>query len=107
MLSLSLDQSIKDTLLYKEKMSPNLIGYVAAALTTLSFFPQAIKTLRSRDTRGISLRMYLLFTIGVALWAIYSLQVNDGPVFICNIITLIPASVVLLMKTSSLININT
>ena len=63
-------------------MSPNLIGYVAAALTTLSFFPQAIKTLRSRDTRGISLRMYLLFTIGVALWAIYGLQVYDGPVFI-------------------------
>ena len=80
MLSLSLDQSIKDTLLYKAQMSPNLIGYVAAAITTLSFFPQAIKTLRSRDTRGISLRMYLLFTIGVALWAIYGLQVNDGPV---------------------------
>ncbi len=53
-------------------MDPSLIGYLAASLTTISFFPQAIKTLRSGDTRGISLRMYCLFTfrsgVVVDLW---------------------------------------
>jgi MtN3 and saliva related transmembrane protein len=47
------------------------VGYVAAVLTTLSFFPQAFKTLRSGDTSAISLRMYGLFTAGIVLWAVY------------------------------------
>ncbi|MGA1137306.1 MAG: SemiSWEET family sugar transporter, partial [bacterium] len=38
-----------------------LLGYAAGSLTTLSFIPQAIKTLRTGDTRGFSLRMYALF----------------------------------------------
>ncbi|MBM5789081.1 MAG: hypothetical protein FJ071_04680, partial [Cyanobacteria bacterium M_DeepCast_200m_mx_001] len=47
-----------------------LIGYTAATLTTVSFVPQALKTLRSGDTRGISLRMYLLFCSGIVLWGV-------------------------------------
>ena len=79
----------------------DLIGYIAAALTTASFFPQAIKTLRSGDTRAISLGMYALFTAGVALWSLYGLLVGDGPVLIANLITLIPAAVVLQRKLAS------
>ena len=52
-------------------MEADFLGYIAATLTTISFFPQALKTLRSRDTHSISLRMYLLFTTGVAFWALY------------------------------------
>jgi MtN3 and saliva related transmembrane protein len=82
-------------------MSPDLIGYIAAFLTTLSFFPQALKTLRSRDTHSISLRMYLLFTTGVMLWSIYGWMVGDGPVLIANLITLVPAVIVLVLKLSN------
>lgn len=82
-------------------MSPDLIGYIAAFLTTLSFFPQALKTLRSRDTHSISLRMYLLFTTGVMLWSIYGWMVGDGPVLIANLITLVPAVIVLALKLSN------
>ena len=82
-------------------MDPNLIGYLAASLTTISF-SQAIKTLRSGDTRGISLRMYCLFTSGVVLWSIYGWVVGNGPVLFANLITLIPAIVVLKMKLSHL-----
>ncbi len=78
--------------------SPELIGYVAAALTTASFFPQAVKTLRSGDTKAISLGMYALFTSGVALWSLYGLLVNDGPVLAANLITLVPAAIVLQRK---------
>nr|WP_115095352.1 SemiSWEET transporter [Synechococcus sp. UW106] len=79
-------------------MSSELVGYVAAGLTTVSFFPQAIKTLRSGDTKSISLGMYGLFTSGVALWSLYGLLVKDGPVLVANLITLVPAAVVLQRK---------
>ena len=81
-------------------MSPDLIGYIAAFLTTLSFFPQALKTLRSRDTHSISLRMYLLFTTGVMFWSIYGWMVGDGPVLIANLITLV-FSGILVLKLSN------
>ncbi|QPN63392.1 SemiSWEET transporter [Synechococcus sp. CBW1004] len=75
-----------------------LVGYTAATLTTLSFFPQAIKTLRSGDTRGISLPMYVLLTLGLALWGLYGLITGDGPLIVANAITLVPALVVLQRK---------
>ena len=82
-------------------MNADLIGYIAATLTTVSFFPQALKTLRSRDTQSISLRMYLLFTAGVTFWSIYGRMVDDGPVLLANLITLVPAVIVLSIKLSS------
>ena len=80
------------------QLSSELVGYLAAGLTTASFFPQAIKTLRSGDTKSISLGMYGLFTSGVALWSLYGLLVKDGPVLVANLITLVPAAVVLQRK---------
>jgi MtN3 and saliva related transmembrane protein len=79
-----------------------LLGYAAACLTTASFFPQALKTVRTGDTQGISLRMYLLFTVGIATWALYGLLQRDGPVLIANLVTLVPAGVVLERKLRSL-----
>ena len=66
----------------------DLIGYVAAALTTASFVPQAALTLRTRDVSGISLTMYAAFTIGVALWLAYGLALGKWPIIIANAITL-------------------
>lgn len=71
------------------------LGYGAASLTTLSLFPQAVKTVRSGDTSAISLRMYGLFTLGVLAWAAYGLVTADGPVIAANLITLVPATIVL------------
>jgi MtN3 and saliva related transmembrane protein len=78
------------------------LGYLAALLTTLSFFPQALKTLRSGDTSGISLRMYALFTAGIALWAVYGVCTGDGPLIVANLVTLVPAGIVLERKLRSL-----
>ena len=74
------------------------VGYMAALLTTLSFFPQALKILRSGDTSAISLRMYGLFTVGIALWAVYGFCVRDGPMIVANLVTLVPAGIVLERK---------
>ena len=56
------------------------LGYLAATLTTGSFVPQALLTLRTRDVRGISLGMYGAFTLGVAMWLAYGLALGEWPI---------------------------
>ena len=75
--------------------SAEFLGYAAAFLTTISFLAQAVKTLRSRDTRSISFGLYALFTAGLALCSVYGWLVRDDPVLIANLITMVPATVVL------------
>lgn len=79
-------------------MDIEAIGYLAAALTTASFVPQAIKTLRSRDTRGISAGMYAMFCSGVALWFAYGVLIGAWPVIIANALTFVLAAIILGMK---------
>ena len=81
--------------------SVDALGYVAAILTTSSFFPQALKTLRTRDTSGISLGMYLMFTSGVVVWALFGLITGNGPVLVSNLITALPAGLILQRKIMS------
>jgi MtN3 and saliva related transmembrane protein len=73
----------------------DLIGYAAAILTTGSFLPQAILTLRTRDTRGISLGMYSAFTAGVALWLVYGVSLGEWPIVVANAVTLALAATIL------------
>lgn len=74
------------------------LGYVAAALTTGSFVPQAVLTLRTRDVSGISLSMYAAFTAGVALWLLYGLRLGEWPIVVANAVTLVLALVILVTK---------
>ncbi|KRA21247.1 MULTISPECIES: SemiSWEET transporter [unclassified Lysobacter] len=74
------------------------MGYVAATLTTLSFLPQAVKTIRSRDTRGISLGMYVVFTLGVGFWFGYGLALHSWPMIVSNAITFALAATILGLK---------
>jgi len=75
-----------------------LIGYLAAVLTTASFVPQAWLTLRTRDVSGISLGMYSVFACGVALWLTYGLLAGAWPIVAANAITLALAIAILYMK---------
>jgi MtN3 and saliva related transmembrane protein len=75
-----------------------LVGYLAASLTTLSFVPQAWLTFRTRDVSGISLGMYSVFTLGVALWLVYGLLAGAWPVVAANAVTLALALCILGMK---------
>jgi MtN3 and saliva related transmembrane protein len=79
-------------------MSPDLIGYGAAILTTAAFVPQALKSWFSRDLSGVSLSMYSLFTLGVALWLLYGILLQSWPIILANLITLLLASLVLSLK---------
>ena len=77
---------------------PRIIGLVAAMLTTLAFVPQVWRSLRTRDTRGISLGMYTAYTVGIALWLAYGLLIRDLVVTLANAATLCLAIVVLTLK---------
>ena len=71
------------------------LGLAAAILTTGSFVPQAVLTLRTRDVSGISVGMYGAFTLGVALWLLYGLSLGEVPIIVANTITLALAATIL------------
>ena len=79
-------------------MNLEWLGYVAATLTTLAFVPQALKILRSRDTRGISMGMYAMFTVGIAFWFGYGLVLHSWPMIVSNAITFVLAGSIVLLK---------
>ena len=79
-------------------MYTSIIGYLAAFGTTVSFLPQAIKTIQTKDTSGISLYMYALFTLGTLLWLIYGIMSDSLPVAVANSITMVFASIILVYK---------
>jgi MtN3 and saliva related transmembrane protein len=74
------------------------LGYAAATLTTASFVPQAWLTFRTRDVSGISLAMYSVFTVGIALWLVYGVMLQAWPIVIANTVTLALAAGILAMK---------
>jgi MtN3 and saliva related transmembrane protein len=75
-----------------------IIGYLAAIGTTASFLPQAVKTIRTKNTSGISLYMYALFTTGTLFWLMYGILIGSLPVTIANAITAIFATIILVYK---------
>ena len=74
------------------------LGYFAAILTTGSFVPQAVMTIRTRNTGGISLAMYVIFTIGVAAWLAYGIAIVSWPMILANTVTLGLAATILALK---------
>ena len=76
----------------------DIVGYVAAACTTIAFLPQAIQIIKTKDTSSISLAMYFIFTFGVATWLLFGILKTEWPIILANGITLILASIILIYK---------
>lgn len=79
-------------------VSVDLLGFIAAFCTTVSFAPQVVKVLKTGDTESLSLSMYLFFTFGVFMWLVYGIQRGDIAVTVANALTLILASIILITK---------
>ncbi len=77
------------------------LGYAAAALTTAAFVPQAWLSWRTRDLSGVSLAMYGVFSLGIALWLAYGWALRAWPIVVANAITLALALVILGLKIAS------
>ncbi len=76
----------------------SLLGLVAGAFTTIAFLPQVLKTWKSRSAKDLSLGMFSIFTVGVGLWLAYGILINDLPVILANVVTLMLASTLLFFK---------
>jgi MtN3 and saliva related transmembrane protein len=79
-------------------MNLEWMGVVAATLTTLAVVPQAVKTIGSRDTRSISLGMYVVFTVGIMFWFGYGIALDSWPMIVSNAITFVLAATILGLK---------
>ena len=75
-----------------------MVGTIAAILTTISFIPQAYQVIKTKDTSGISLGMYIAFVLGVFLWIIHGIKIQDMNLFGANAITFVFASIILTYK---------
>jgi MtN3 and saliva related transmembrane protein len=73
----------------------DLVGTLAAILTTIAYFPQAAKTIRTRDTSGLSIPAYALLICGVTMWMVYGIVLGSWPLILANAIVLVPQSVVM------------
>ncbi len=76
----------------------NIIGFIAGTLTTIAFFPQAVRIHRTHHTHDLSLPMYVVFLTGVIFWFYYGFMVKSQPIIIANSVTIIVGSYILIMK---------
>jgi MtN3 and saliva related transmembrane protein len=76
----------------------DLVGYIAATLTTAAFLPQVLKVWRSKSTKDLALPTLLSFITGVSMWLTYGLLVKSMPIIIANAVTLLLNLVILHFK---------
>lgn len=84
-------------------MNSQVIGTIAATLTTLAYLPQAYKIFKTQDTKAISLFMFILMNLGVFLWLLYGIQIEEPPIIWSNMITLALAGYILYIKIKNVI----
>ena len=75
-----------------------IIGLLGAFCTTVAYFPQAFKVIKTKRTRDLSLLMYILIFFGLSFWLAYGILLRSAPLIIANTITLVTTSVILIMK---------
>jgi MtN3 and saliva related transmembrane protein len=76
----------------------NLLGLIAGTLTTSAFFPQLLKTWKSKSAKDVSLVMMITFCLGIALWIVYGIAIEAMPIIVCNVVTLALALLILILK---------
>jgi MtN3 and saliva related transmembrane protein len=79
------------------------IGLIAGLCTSISFIPQVIRTIRTHDTSGISLYMYVIFIIGVVFWLAFGIMIKSPAVIYTNSATIIFSGIILFIKIRNLI----
>lgn len=79
-------------------MYVELIGLLAATLTTISFIPQVYKVWKHKNAQSLSLTMYLLMFTGVVLWEVYGILIQSLAVIVANIITALLLLIILYFK---------
>lgn len=79
-------------------MNPEIFGIIAAFLTTSAYVPQAVKVFREKETKNISLTMYIMMTLGLFCWFVYGVLLESPSLIVANGITFLLAVAILVMK---------
>ncbi|MCX2678832.1 SemiSWEET transporter [Galbibacter sp. EGI 63066] len=74
-----------------------ILGLIAAFLTTSAFVPQVYKAWKWKNVEGLSLGMYLAFLTGVLLWLVYGFLIQSLAIIVANIVTAILVMTVLIL----------
>jgi MtN3 and saliva related transmembrane protein len=75
-----------------------IIGLIAGTCIAISFLPQVTKTIKTKETKDISILMYIILVTGILLWLIYGILIKDLPIIFANSLTFILATIVLILK---------
>ena len=75
-----------------------MVGFIAAFCTTISFIPQVVKVIKTKDVSGISLGMYIIFITGLLMWIVHGINMKDFAVICSNVFTVFFASIILAYK---------
>ena len=78
-------------------MNYEIIGFIAAILTTSSFLPQLIKVWKTKSSKGVSILMYFEMLSGVILWGVYGYLIESKSVLIANIVAGLLQIVILIL----------
>src|ERR671916_3396101 len=81
---------------------PTALGLVAGLCTSFSFVPQVLKAWRHGDTEALSKRMYVAALVSYSLWIVHGLMIASTPVILLNVLNLVFAGVVLMLKLRGL-----
>ena len=79
-------------------MGPDVLGYLAGALTTIAFVPQVVRIVRTRSAGDISWGMFAMLSLGVALWLWYGIRLASLPLIAANGVTLALVLAILVLK---------
>lgn len=82
-----------------------ILGYVAANSTTIAFVPQMISIFKTKDTKSISLGMYLIFVFGVVCWLAYGIYKVDWPIIVANAVSVVLTSIILILRLLMLLRV--
>lgn len=83
-------------------IEPNDVAAIAAFFTMISYVPQAVKTIKTKDTKAISFWMYLLSIVGVIFWLIFGIMIDSVPIIFKNIAVIILGGTVLWIKVMNI-----
>jgi MtN3 and saliva related transmembrane protein len=75
-----------------------VLGLIAGTLTTASFFPQVLKTIKIKETKDLSLSMYIVLATGIFMWTVYGILIGSVPVILANAVSFILATIILILK---------
>lgn len=76
----------------------DILGYLAGTLCVASLIPQTLKSWKTKLTRDLSLTRYIMYTIGLTLWTIYGILIQNGPLIIMNSLAIVLAGSILFLK---------